>query len=221
VGAWAGTLAHEGQSTPFALELEPGEEGKVRVKMSIPVIHVAHSPIGNLKIETKGDEVRLGPFVFIYDAKAGTLIGTLPETLAPVYRIPLTLRRVEHLDLPVRAESTAPIVRPEWTFDAGAPLWAGARFAEGVVYAGGEDGRLHALDARTGKERWSYRAGGALRSRVTTSGADVFFQPTTASSPSSSRRREKNAGRCASARSRSSGCRSTTRSRASTASAPT
>ena len=33
--------------------------------------------------------------------------------------------------------SERPLAAPVWTFDAGSPLWAGATFADGTVYAGG------------------------------------------------------------------------------------
>ncbi len=65
---------------------------------------------------------------------------------------------------------------PVWTFEAGSALWAGATFADGTVYAGGQDGLLHALDARTGGKRWSFRAGGPMRTRATVAGTDVYFQ---------------------------------------------
>ena len=63
-----------------------------------------------------------------------------------------------------------------WTFDAGSPLWAGATFADGTVYAGGQDGALHAVDARSGRKRWSFKAGGPIRTRPTVTGADLYFQ---------------------------------------------
>jgi outer membrane protein assembly factor BamB len=121
-------------------------------------------------------EVRLGPFSLTYDRAAGTLSGTMPAELAPVYKVPFTLRRIERLDLPVRPEPSAPLATPVWTFEAGAPLWAGATFGGGVVYAGGEDGRLHALEARTGKEVWAFKAGAAIRTRPTVAGGAVYFQ---------------------------------------------
>jgi outer membrane protein assembly factor BamB len=51
--------------------------------------------------------------------------------------------------------------------DAGAPIWADAAFRNGRVFIGADDGRLHAVDIRTGREVWSFKAGGAIRARVT------------------------------------------------------
>ncbi len=45
-GVWAGTLTHAGESEPLALELEPGTDGKVLLRMSVPVAHLDRAPIG-------------------------------------------------------------------------------------------------------------------------------------------------------------------------------
>src|SRR5262249_24035571 len=138
------------------------------------IVHLAHAPLGRAPLQTSGTEVRLGPFVFTYDRAAGTLAGVIPEGLAPLYKIPISLRRVERLDLPARPEPSVPVVAPVWPFDAGAPLGPGTSFAGGTVYAGAEDGRLHALEAATGAERWSFRAGGPIRTRAVVAGDRLY-----------------------------------------------
>jgi outer membrane protein assembly factor BamB len=175
MGAWAGTLTHAGETQPFALELEPAGEGKVLVKATLPAIHVAHQPFGAMPLVIEGSEVRFGPFRFVYDTAARTLSGTMPKELVPVYDVPMTLRRVEVVETTPREEIGAPVVAPHWTYAAGAPLWAGASFAAGYVYAGGEDGVLHALDAATGEKRWTFAAGGPIRARARVAGEDVYL----------------------------------------------
>jgi outer membrane protein assembly factor BamB len=176
VGVWAGTLTHAGETEPFALELEPGADGKVLLRMSVPVAHLDRAPLGRVDAQIQGQEVHMGPFAFRYDREAKTLSGLAPKDLVPLYEIPLTLHRVERFDVPPRPPMAAPLASPVWTFEAGSPLWAGATFADGVVYAGGQDGRLHAVEARSGKQRWSFRAGGPIRTRATVAGADIYFQ---------------------------------------------
>jgi outer membrane protein assembly factor BamB len=175
-GTWAGTLVHAGESEPLALELEPGTDGKVLIRMSVPVAHLDRAPLGRATPQIQGDQVTLGPFVLRYDRAARSLTGTVPKDLVPVYELPVTLRRVERFDVPARPEMPAPLAKPAWTFDAGSPVWAGAAYAEGTVYAGGQDGRLHALDARTGREKWSFAAGGPIRVRATAADGVVYFQ---------------------------------------------
>ncbi|HXB57492.1 MAG TPA: PQQ-binding-like beta-propeller repeat protein, partial [Vicinamibacteria bacterium] len=139
-------------------------------------LYLAHREVGKLAPQIDGNSVSIGPFKFLYDANTKTLSGTMPSRIVPVYEVPVSFHRVEHLELPERPPLVAPLASPVWTFDAGSPLWPGARFAEGTVYAGADDGRLHALDARSGRERWSFHAGGPIRTRPTVAGADVFFQ---------------------------------------------
>jgi hypothetical protein len=122
-GTWAGQITHDGRSTPYALELEPAGEGKVSVKLSIPVIHVRQMPIGERPLVVEGAQVKLGASTVLrYDASEGTLTGVIPEALAPVYTLPVTLRRVPKLELPARPEIDAPLANPTWTFQAGVPL---------------------------------------------------------------------------------------------------
>jgi outer membrane protein assembly factor BamB len=175
-GTWAGTLTHAGETEAFALEIEPGADGKVLLRMSVPVAHLDRAAVGRVDPHVQGDEVRLGPFVLRYDREARTLRGTAPKELVPVYEMPLTLKRVERFDVPARPEMMAEVAKPAWTFDAASPLWAGATFAGGTVYAGGQDGRLHALDARTGAEKWSFRADGPIRTRATLGSGTLYLQ---------------------------------------------
>jgi outer membrane protein assembly factor BamB len=174
-GIWAGSITHAGRTTPYALELTPAGEGKVGVKLSIPVIHVLHQDIGERPLVIEGDQVRLGAStVFTWDAAAGTLRGVIPEGLAPIYKLPVVLKRVPTFDAPARPEIAAPLARPAWTYDAGAALWPGATFANGLVYVGAEDGRLVALDAASGRERWTFRTGARIRARATVAGDAAY-----------------------------------------------
>ncbi len=100
----------------------------------------------------------------------------VPEVLAPVYRIPLVLRRVPGIAAPDRREPGGTPAQPVWTFEAGSPLWAGPTFAGGVVLVGGTDGQVYAVEAGTGRKRWSFRAGGAIRTRPTVSDGAVYVQ---------------------------------------------
>ena len=176
-GAWAGMLTHEGETVPVGFEFEPSADGNVLIKASVPAIHLAGATFGQVPLQVEGDLIRLGPFAFTHDAAAGTLSGTMPEGLVPVYRIPLVLQRVDRPSPAApRSEPGGPSAQPAWTFDAGAPLWAGASFADGVVYAGAEDGRLHALEAASGRPLWSFQAGGSIRTRAAVTEGSVFFQ---------------------------------------------
>ena len=106
-GAWVGSLTHEGETTPLALEFELGVDGKITLKATIPAVHLARQPIAREALQIQGNQVRVGPFTFQHDQAAGTLSGVMPEGLVPVYRIPFTLRRVPTVDLQVPPEPTA------------------------------------------------------------------------------------------------------------------
>jgi outer membrane protein assembly factor BamB len=175
LGAWSGQITHDGDSVAFAVEIEPAPDGQLALKVTLPALHVARAPFGTAKPELAGAELRLGPFRFVLDREAGTLSGTIPEGLAPVYRLPFVLRRVPKIEETQRAQPAAPPAQPVWTYEAGAALWPGPSFADGRLYFGGEDGVLHALDARDGQKRWTFRAGGPIRTRPTVAGDTLYF----------------------------------------------
>jgi outer membrane protein assembly factor BamB len=172
IGSWSGSAVHQGESRPIGMVFAAAADGTLSARMSVPALDLWDFPLPPAKLEPGA--VRIGQsFVLRLEAAAGTLSGPLPAALIPVYSIPVTLRRGTLARTP-RAEPTAPSVQPVWTFDAGAPIWAGAEAAGGLVYVGADDGRLHALDARSGAPRWVFRSGGAIRARATVSGGSVF-----------------------------------------------
>jgi outer membrane protein assembly factor BamB len=175
-GAWSGTVEHAGETTPFALELEATPDGKMLLKATVPSAHLTGTPLGQVPLSAEGHKVKLGPFAFDYDAAAKTLTGVVPEGFAPVYKLPLVLRKVERLETPARPAPGGTLAEPVWSYDAGSPLWPGPSFSAGLVFTGAEDGELHAVDARSGQKRWSFRAGGAVRTRPAVDGGALFFQ---------------------------------------------
>ncbi|MEW6364969.1 MAG: PQQ-binding-like beta-propeller repeat protein [Acidobacteriota bacterium] len=175
-GAWSGSITHDGETTAFALEIIPEADGKLLLKATIPSMHLAGQPFGSVPLKVDGDRVILGSFDFRYDEAARSLSGVVPEGLAPFYKIPLVLYRVERIEVPVRPAPAGALVRPAWTYEAASPLWAGPSCAGGVVYVGGQDGRIHAVDARKGGQLWTFRAGGAIRARPTVVDAAVYVQ---------------------------------------------
>src|SRR5262245_39788202 len=166
-GIWSGMAVLEGDSTAIALELDPADaDGKMLLKGTIPVIHLKSQPFGPVRPVVSGDSVTLGPFHLLHDPRTGTLSGLLPAGLLPVYHVPMVLHRATALPTLTRVPASAPEPKVAWTFEARAPLWAGLTYANGVVYAGDDSGHVHALDAKTGRERWSFRTGGAIRGRA-------------------------------------------------------
>jgi outer membrane protein assembly factor BamB len=45
----------------------------------------------------------------------------------------------------------------------------------GTLYAGSEDGYLHAINVSTGTQRWQYQTSGAVRSHILVAGRVVYF----------------------------------------------
>lgn len=54
----------------------------------------------------------------------------------------------------------------EWKFRTGKPIFSSPVISEGIVYAGGLDSVLYAVEIHSGKLSWKFRTGGEIRSTV-------------------------------------------------------
>ncbi|MDB5070549.1 MAG: Pyrrolo-quinoline quinone [Candidatus Eremiobacteraeota bacterium] len=64
----------------------------------------------------------------------------------------------------------------QWRFRAGGAIHGSPVVAGGVVYVGSSDGKLYALDARTGSEKWSRALGSPVSSTPAIADGVVFVQ---------------------------------------------
>jgi hypothetical protein len=103
-GIWIGHPSHNGETSPIVLRLEIADQDKLTAKMSTPAIHVWEFPVGPVTIQ--GNEIRIGALglVLVYDRDAGTLTGTLPAALVPVYSMRVTFHRTGNLQRSPRPE---------------------------------------------------------------------------------------------------------------------
>ena len=62
-----------------------------------------------------------------------------------------------------------------WTYDAGDVIDSSAAIADGVVYVGGGDGDLLALDLASGTLRWKYATGNLIGESSPAVGADAVY----------------------------------------------
>ena len=62
-----------------------------------------------------------------------------------------------------------------WTYDAGDVIDSSAAIADGVVYVGGGDGDLIALDLASGTLRWKYATGNLIGESSPAVGADAVY----------------------------------------------
>src|SRR5262249_11243835 len=127
-GTWVGAMSHEGEAEPIALGVAPDTGGTLALTLTIPVVQLHRVPIGRYPPHAAGDSVRIGPFRFLFDRAGGTLRGSMPRGLVPVYEIPIALRKAEQYEAPARSALRVDQAKPVWTFEAGSPLWAGATF---------------------------------------------------------------------------------------------
>jgi outer membrane protein assembly factor BamB len=173
-GTWSGDARYGNESAPLVITLEPAENGSLRGFFSNPIIHLSRVPLGAVKLSNR--HLAVGPLDLDYDNRQDTLTTTLPEAIVPVHEMTVIFHRSSPVPAKPRPEIAAPVREPAWTHEVGSPIWGDTLVSGGLVVVGSDDGALHALDAKTGKERWVFRAAGAVRARPTRVADDVVFQ---------------------------------------------
>jgi len=71
--------------------------------------------------------------------------------------------------------SLADRLEPLWVFEVPEGIEAAVAIADGTVFLGALDGKLHAVDLVSGKPRWSYDAGAEIRSSPSLASGLVLF----------------------------------------------
>ena len=70
--------------------------------------------------------------------------------------------------------ATGPLVPWPWGHESGDVYTSSPAFVAGTVYFGAGDGRVYAVDAATGRERWRAQTGGRVRSSPAVDGSHVY-----------------------------------------------
>src|SRR5690606_24453839 len=62
-----------------------------------------------------------------------------------------------------------------WKYKTNKPIIASPTVSANLVFFGGLDSTMHAVEIQTGKLIWSFKTGGEIRSTVCLSGEEIFF----------------------------------------------
>lgn len=168
-GVWEGKASTGSDATDVYLRFDEAAGGAASAFLDLPLTNIHDVPFG--KFELDGDEYAAGATRLRIDATTGTLHGQFRYLERDIR---LELKRGDKVPAHPAPHAGDNIARPTWTFDAGSPIWSSPAVREDVVYFGASDGRVHALDARTGAPVWELRTKGAIFARPTLSGAHVY-----------------------------------------------
>lgn len=165
-GFWLGTVTAPQETTPLGFAFKPGARGPL-VTLHLPAMFVGQATIGRAELAPDGT-LRFPPLDTVLRREGDRLVGTFGLS-----HLPVELRRVAALPgtPPVAAPPAAgPAPAPAWSTRLSAELWATPAVADDTVFLGDASGKFHALDAASGRLRWSWSDGPRAfygRARVT------------------------------------------------------
>jgi outer membrane protein assembly factor BamB len=73
-----------------------------------------------------------------------------------------------------RSDGPREFHRVKWTFPTGDRIVSSPVHADGVIYFGGDDGYVYAVDASDGRQRWKYKTGGPVPSTPAVAAGIVY-----------------------------------------------
>jgi outer membrane protein assembly factor BamB len=172
LGSWSARVEYAGESRDVALAFED-KGGKILARYSNPSVRISGVPLGFATLE--GSSVKIGPLLTLTrDVATGALVGNMPLALVPVHPMVLRFRRTPPGPVPQEGELPGRVAKPVWSTDLHAPLWADLAESGGILYAGAEDGRLSAVEARTGSVLWTFETKGPLRAPAVVSEGRIY-----------------------------------------------
>ncbi|WP_298550844.1 PQQ-binding-like beta-propeller repeat protein [uncultured Algibacter sp.] len=65
-------------------------------------------------------------------------------------------------------ENEEKVIKPvtEWEFTTGGPIWGSSTTKNNITYFGSTDGKVYALDSKTGAKKWEYKTNGPIHGNV-------------------------------------------------------
>ena len=174
-GWWRATLTHEGEQEDFYLNISD-KDGKASAAFSIPAISADQSPIGPVKVGPGRVDFPAAGWALELDGDARTLTGTLPSAVVPVYPLHARFVRSPAPPAPPIVTPAEEAPRPLWKARLESPIYGGLAYnrRDGMVVVAADDGRIAALDVRTGRTRWSRALGSAIRSTPVVVGGSLY-----------------------------------------------
>jgi outer membrane protein assembly factor BamB len=164
-GWWSANPSHGGESAQLALQYVE-KDGKPQVLLSAPALGVHGFSLGEVTIAGDRVDSKGLAFPLTWNAATHTLSGFIPESIAPVYNIPVEFKRSGPVEPVPPREWRAPRPTVLWRAETGAAVWAGLELdpANGTLFVGNENGVLSAIDRR-GRTVWKFETGKPIRAQ--------------------------------------------------------
>jgi outer membrane protein assembly factor BamB len=173
-GWWRASLSHDGESQDIWLHFQD-RGGNLIASFSNPQIGIDDTPLS--RVTETPETVELSSIGWsLHRNVDGTLSGTIPDALVPVYGLPAQFERSQAPQPAVSPQPATPAPKPQWQQSVGAKVYAGLTFdafRKHVIVAT-DAGKVAALRARSGQLAWSAEGGAPIRATPLVAGKAIY-----------------------------------------------
>ena len=173
-GWWRATIEHQGEQAAIYLHFDRAND-RNRVRMTIPMVRTYEAGIGTWQVD--GDNLRLTNigWTMHIDGDGRALTGTFPDAVLPGH-FPAHFERAGPVPPPPELRGAGPAPAPLWQVSLGAEIWAGLALDPRTLtlFAAGNDGKVTALSAATGRTLWSATLDAPIRATPTLAGDRLY-----------------------------------------------
>ncbi len=147
-GTWLGEVVAPNDRTAIGFAFHRTPQGLI-MSFYMPAMFLPGVTLGPAQV--REGKVSFPPLTTTLARDGDKLTGTFGLS-----HLPVELHRAERFPAPPPAETFPAAPAPTWTAALGAETWASPVTRDSAIYVGSVDGKLHALDAANGRERWTW-----------------------------------------------------------------
>jgi outer membrane protein assembly factor BamB len=166
-GIWRGIATTGDQSSAVAFEIRTLPDG-VALYLTLPSLHAWRMPVDYLRSGAEG-RWSVPDWKIVLARDGERLTGELGDP-----RVRFTATKADALPTEPAVVSHAAGPAPDWTYEAGAPIWASPASRDGLVYAADTRGRVHAVRAADGTRVWMVDGGAPVHGAPLVTADAVF-----------------------------------------------
>jgi outer membrane protein assembly factor BamB len=173
-GWWRATIEHGGEQAAIYLHFDRANDRNL-VRMTIPMVRTWEAGIGAYQVDGEALRFTNIGWTMHIEGDGRALTGTFPEAVLPGH-FAAHFERAAPVAAPPELRGAGSAPAPLWQVSLGTEIWAGLAFGArtNLLFVAGNDGKVTALSAATGRMSWSATLDAPVRATPTVAGHRLY-----------------------------------------------